>query len=765
MRKLLFYFFIVLFGNVALHAEECTELFPGKNLHPDWQITDINKFTHAWGAEATIDEETVYCETTSGKLGSIGGGGYVGSLDVQIELKPSTSYLVRARIYVNKGTFQIGGLGYGDIVRSTKEQEWELVEGYFTTGASCTGLYFNNCCNGGGDVGYIDNWELYEWPNMTLIDQLKTLCEKGNSLYDPQKTGAEALKGEVEKGEALLLTISNENIPESEAALEEAIGMIMVALAEYLEPWVSSAMDYTFAIKNPTFETSYYGWESTTGASNNQLQTNNDKSKPDGTGKFWENWNPDLFSGTMSQYIYGLPNGSYTLKAAAFRDNNTEDVYLYAADDAAVEMTRVTSGTLTYHTVNFFVTNNAVEIGLNIENPTANWVAIDNVSLIYRGNAMNALIGLLEEAELSALQPMEAAVATALAAAITEAKNVIQTQSMADVAATIELLDTAHEAAEKAIAIYAPLKTMIDKCNANKATYASYSGYAELIAVLEPIEQKCTAGTYAADDIQEAMNTLRTAEIACRINNPNTPADFTFAIWNPSFEEGQGENLLLGGGMLHEPVFWFTENTFDGWIDVKVIDNTGADVPHEGNHIYNVWAGTVNFFNVSQEIDLPVGSYTLTAAMRTGGPESIINQYIYASIDDVSYSSDLLTFNADADWKSFEGWIPLSVDFKLTAPSTVKIGAESYGGWFQLDDFQLTRTANGTGINVVNQDKGFSAIGISKGILVKSDVATRVNVYSIIGQSIKSVTIADGETTIPIAPGVYIVNGVKVSVK
>ena len=768
MKRLIFYFFLMMLGNVVLQAQNCTELFPGKNLHPDWQMTSVAMgLDTGWGSPKTLisaaeEPEHVYCGESSVAVGELTGGGCQASLDIPVEFKPNTSYRVRAMVYVDTKKFKIGVVNIGDLVISTKNQEWEQLDHCFETGpGDYTTMYFNSCEGYNGNIGYIDNWEVYEWPSLTLINQLTTLCEKGNSLYDSEKAGAQALRDAITAGETLLTTISADNVAATNLALETAIENVMMAMATYLEPLVSSSMDYTFAIKNPTFETSLYGWESTTGASNNQRQTNATQSNPDGTGKFWENWNSESFSGQMFQVIYGIPNGNYTLKMAAFRNNNSEDVFMYANAD---NMVQITSSTLKYHTINCAVTDNSLEIGLYIKEATTNWVGIDNVTLTYRGSSMNALNGLITEAEGNYAKPMEAAVAMELAAAIAQAKTAV---SEAEIAAAITLLSAANDAAIESIALYEPLKEKLDAANADKSKYASYSGYADFIVILDAIEQDYTAGAYSADDIQDAINNLRAAEIACRITNPSTPADFTFTIWNPSFEEGQEESLLSEGGMYRIPYFWQADSDggLDGWIDIKVIDTTGGDMSHDGNHLYNVWAGTVNYFSLYQSVDLPKGDYTLTAAMRTQSTDHAISQYIYAEIDGVKYPSETLVFYPEFDWKSLEAWNLLSVDFDLEETATVVIGAESNGGWFQLDDFRLTRKSGGLGTKAINKDQSISAIGVANGILVKSDAARKINVYSVLGQLIRNKEIAAGETFIPVAAGIYLVNGVKVLVK
>lgn len=149
-------------------------------------------------------------------------------------------------------------------------------------------------------------------------------------------------------------------------------------------------------IINPYFEYSDWtsGWETTTGAINNQLNTN----RCDGyymTGYYWENWSAQPFTGKMYQTLH-VPNGLYRLTMAAFATWEPQydylgETYMYAN----TSMTRVRN--TENYSVNVIVTNETLEIGLGMPCFVQNWVGIDNVNLVYLGKSYDMYSDALKE--------------------------------------------------------------------------------------------------------------------------------------------------------------------------------------------------------------------------------------------------------------------------------------------------------------------------------------------------------------------------------
>ncbi len=141
----------------------------------------------------------------------------------------------------------------------------------------------------------------------------------------------------------------------------------------------------TFVV-NGTFDTAGVTapWKTTTGAQNQTTATNQQGAF---TVPFFENWNPNPFSGKLYQTIEDIPNGIYTLKMAAFVNTfageGQTSQYIYAGDN---NKTYITAGEPTaYEVPKFVVEDNKIEIGFEQSEAVANWVGIDNVSLVYYG--------------------------------------------------------------------------------------------------------------------------------------------------------------------------------------------------------------------------------------------------------------------------------------------------------------------------------------------------------------------------------------------
>ncbi len=139
----------------------------------------------------------------------------------------------------------------------------------------------------------------------------------------------------------------------------------------------------TAFVVNGTFDSAIAPWITTTGAQNSALASNQQGAF---TVPFWENWNPDPYTGKMYQTIKNIPNGVYTLKIAAFVNNfagdNQASQYVYANEFK----TYLTTGEPTaYEVKDVVVTDNTLEIGFEQTEAVANWAGIDNVSLFYHG--------------------------------------------------------------------------------------------------------------------------------------------------------------------------------------------------------------------------------------------------------------------------------------------------------------------------------------------------------------------------------------------
>ena len=140
---------------------------------------------------------------------------------------------------------------------------------------------------------------------------------------------------------------------------------------------VDNPVKTDFVVGGTMYDVSH--WTSTTGADNKALA---DNQKGAFTGKFYENWHPNNYTGKIYQVIENVPNGIYDLSICAFVE--TFDVsaqFVYANADKVA----LTTGAPTAYKVRTIVENNTIEVGFEQTAAVNRWCGIDNVSLTYLG--------------------------------------------------------------------------------------------------------------------------------------------------------------------------------------------------------------------------------------------------------------------------------------------------------------------------------------------------------------------------------------------
>lgn len=194
------------------------------------------------------------------------------------------------------------------------------------------------------------------------------------------------------------------------------------------------------------------GWQTTTGAQNQGTATNQTGAF---TGKFFENWNPSDYIGSMFQDVENIPNGIYRLDICAFVSKfSAGNQYVYANGDSVA----LTTGTPTAYQVWTAVKDNKVQVGFTQTAAVNNWSGIDNVSLTYygEGDDVNAAknAALYADAETLLNTKQNADVLAALTAAYTADTTASTDETIAALTAAVNNSKTsanAYEAAKKAL--------------------------------------------------------------------------------------------------------------------------------------------------------------------------------------------------------------------------------------------------------------------------------------------------------------------------
>ncbi|MBQ3237459.1 MAG: hypothetical protein IJA98_00100 [Bacteroidaceae bacterium] len=249
-------------------------------------------------------------------------------------------------------------------------------------------------------------------------------------------------------------------------------------------------------VVNGTFDSTTAPWKCTTGAQNQALASNQTGAF---TGNFFENWNPNNYTGKIYQVIENIPNGLYELSICAFAnvfDGTAQYVY------ANADKTYLVAGAPTAYTVRTTVTDNKIEVGLEQTAAVNNWMGIDNVSLKYFGEvsgdyALELYKSTKAAAEALLGEKMAPEAKAALEAAL--AAEVDETSEEALIAAEAALQE-AITAANVSINLYASNKAAIDAMFAlmNSTNVYTAEAFAAYSAKAEDFLAQYEAGTLTA---------------------------------------------------------------------------------------------------------------------------------------------------------------------------------------------------------------------------------------------------------------------------
>ena len=433
------------------------------------------------------------------------------------------------------------------------------------------------------------------------------------------------------------------------------------------DPTNNISFDYTFRITNPNFDNGTNGWDCESNAQNKNTATN----KTNGiiTGAFFENWNGEVFTGSIYQNISGLPSGNYLLKVAAFGNG----AYVFANS----ESTEVTTTDGAWYEVNVAVNGGNLTFGIKNEKST-NWMGIDNASLYYYGfdvaTAQNGIVSLKSQAEALATRPMDAKILQALNDAIANADATVDTRN--ELNAIIETLNQAIENAKESIADYEIIAKSIAKAN----------GIHTSIAEAYQAQYDNRSFTESSEII------FQTLEVATYNYVRNTfPYDVELLKadgWN-----SKGTNTAAG---TFSNEHWSGEtreykNQQDG-------DNWG-------------WSAQSWSIDFDQSVTLPAGEYVFKVAGRKSAEATLeltvtMGEAILGTVNDFPSTNEALGINKDGvasfdandpagfakDGKGF-GWQWRYVKFTLATESTVKVAVHAETSaihqWVSFGDYTL----------------------------------------------------------------------------
>ncbi len=422
------------------------------------------------------------------------------------------------------------------------------------------------------------------------------------------------------------------------------------------------------------------GWNSTTGASNKQASNGNNAKDYSVTGNHYENWNFDSFSpGKITATATEIPVGVYRLNALAFA-NVTGDTYLYVGEN--LKKVLATQIDIDQPMELYAVAiDGTLEIGLDVQAKSPNWVGLDNVALYYLGNTEKAYSLLVEET-LGAEPDYEAL--------LSEGEKYCQNS-------VYETYQSAKESLKSAATAEKVAEALSAFSVASKAMAESVAAYDVFFAKFNEANEWLGTTTSESDEVNILSDYLNDEDRSEGLYNGNGGA--LYILNNGLLDKTQilaeadylGKVLLdakanakVDGDdctdLLKNPMFAET----GGWSGVT---NTSVTWPEGNTELYPVMQANNVACNIYQELTgMQNGLYELTlqAAFRPGGDysaenEAIASAYAYLNTFETKIPSghieEVVTLNepADASVAFSEGRFPVTV-YGLVTDGTLKVG-------------------------------------------------------------------------------------------
>lgn len=171
---------------------------------------------------------------------------------------------------------------------------------------------------------------------------------------------------------AVPVAVSGGKLTISVEALREGANWFTVRVVLF-EPMSAAQVVYW-----QDFNTDALGWGSTTGAQNVQTNTNDTWHAADNSA-FYENWNPQPFSGQLACSL-NVPNGIYLVNLDVFVNKVAAGSATFFAGDAEKAITEAEK--FDTHTLSLEVKDGKLAVGVRLNDKVANWVMVDNCRVV-----------------------------------------------------------------------------------------------------------------------------------------------------------------------------------------------------------------------------------------------------------------------------------------------------------------------------------------------------------------------------------------------
>ena len=616
-------------GNTTVVKEEIKEI---KGWIPDLSATYTITGVYEYGFKGTYNSSSVPAESYTGGAG--GGLALSTGWDqtfcyYQNVTLPAGTYTINVPTYngksVSAGTSKLAWIPTsGTTVSSTlaayPSKKWTLDQITFTLSKQTTGkVQIGYKAASGGSANsanlLIDYVQILATDMTVNKTGLKTNLQTANKLYGTG-TGIEAdsLKKTIDAAQ-----IVYDNTESTMPQVLEANYLLECTMEYYriVNASETNPLDCTSYIQNPSFETNgTTGWT----VKNMGTQSNAVFTLKNGTYyiETWVNIGSQIDDASATQTLKNLPIGNYKLMANALhiQQNGTGStvnkgsaqtgVYLFAGSN------KVAVNSIKQYAVTFsiFEEKNETEIGLIAENPTGNYLCLDNFRLQYIG-AISSASYVQEIEQLIALgeEYIHKGVQTTASESLTTAMNAGKTalqgigtdengntlyDSESLSAARTQLLD-AMELAKASRALYDQLKSRIDYgqkvCDWWEGDERKANGLNNLKTYLETANQKLTDYTLTYNGIKSATNILNSRikvvdkKIYCSSNACGTETQLNQSTSQWCYERSMQSK--------HWIIFWEAGYGTSAPASVESILNTA-------DNVFEYYANELKFITINQ---------------------------------------------------------------------------------------------------------------------------------------------------------------------
>lgn len=548
------------------------------------------------------------------------------------------------------------------------------------------------------------NFFVGEATEVANTDSLLGEITIAQAYYDDARyvAGKEELQSSIEAAKA---TYDEENTEANEgdiATVLTAIQTLQSAVSDYVK---ANTVDISSKITNASFG-ALTGWTTNKGGWKMNTKATYSSASGNTVNYFCEAWlsaGSTLTSGEIYQTLSDMPAGQYQLSADVLACQQKDasltvtGMKLFANDDSVSCSTG--NGVFQGYSVDFALSElGNIKLGMRLNSTNGNWIAFDNVKLVFIGDtaAFNKQISNI---------------------AITKAQNALQV--MIDSAKTVYAMDKyvlGKQVLQDSIDLESTFLTSEDvtilgtAMSNMRSAINNYYAENEVLFALQDEIAKAQAlyddATYKSgkEDLSAAITTAQgflTSTDVTAIAQADTTlmkAETQYGIVNASY--AHPINLCTNGTM----------SSMDGWTVLNGgtanpalhINSTGSAGSNVAAPFMECWVASTSTFGAAnyayQELsDMPAGLYIFKAAVNACNqgytdPSAITGVSVFLNVGDVEHSVACATGNGTSQY--------YTIETELTEVSNLKYGlnidATTTANWIAWDNVSLQFVGDAT---------------------------------------------------------------------